>query len=182
MELFLYLFLILDGLYGFLFLTLQHFIVVTELRAFLERYLFLLSLKGNPFPELLLEFNLICLGLLDSHRFGTCIFILAYLTLELIYLLLELSFVGYVLVHLLLLLHVDTDTEKLVRVGLGLLYLHLQCFIAGLQKLLCLVELPDPILTELITLEEQIVHTLEIEVLSLLSVAHISEPSHLFRR
>ena len=94
MELFVYLFLILDGLYGFLFLTFQHFIVVTELRALLERYYFLLSLKGNPFPELLLELNFICLGLLDSHRFGTCIFILAYLTLELIYLLLLLTIVS----------------------------------------------------------------------------------------
>ena len=179
---FLYLFLILDSLYGFLFLTFQHFIVVTELRALLERYCFLLSLKGNPFPEQLLELNLICLGLLDSYRFSTSIFILAHLGIEYLYLLHEHFLVGYVLVHLLLLLHVDTRTEKLVRVGLGLLYLLFPCFIAGLQKPLCLVELPDPILAELITLEEQIVHTLEIEVLSLLSIAHISEPSHLFRR
>jgi hypothetical protein len=97
-----YLFLILDGLYGFLFLTFQHFIVVTELRALLERYYTLLSLKGNPFPELLLELNLICLGLLDSHRFGTCIFILAYLTLELIYLLLLLAIVSLRLLQQLL--------------------------------------------------------------------------------
>ena len=97
-----YLFLILDGLYGFLFLTFQHFIVVTELRVLLERYYFLLSLKGNPFPELLLELNLICLGLLDSHRFGTCIFILAYLTLELIYLLLLLAIVSLRLLQQLL--------------------------------------------------------------------------------
>jgi hypothetical protein len=55
-------------------------------------------------------------------------------------------------------------------------------FVRVLQPLLSFVELPDPIFAELITLEEQIVHTLEIEVLGLLSVAHISEPSHLFRR
>ena len=97
-----YLFLILDSLYDFLFLTFQHFIVATELRALLERYYFLLSLKGNPFPELLLELNLICLGLLDSHRFGTCIFILAYLTLELIYLLLLLAIVSLRLLQQLL--------------------------------------------------------------------------------
>ena len=97
-----YLFLILDSIYGFLFLTFQHFIVVTELRALLECYCFLLSLKGNPFPELLLELNLICLGLLDSHRFGTCIFILAYLTLELIYLLLLLTIVSLRLLQQLL--------------------------------------------------------------------------------
>ena len=97
-----YLFLILDGLNGFNFLTFQHFIVVTEVRALLERYYFLLSLKGNPFPELLLELNLICLGLLDSHRFGTCIFILAYLTLELIYLLLLLAIVSLRLLQQLL--------------------------------------------------------------------------------
>ena len=134
-----YLFLILDGLYGFLFLTFQHFIVVKELRALLERYYFLLSLKGNPFPELLLELNLICLGLLVSHRFGTCIFVLAHLGLEHLYLLLELNLVGYVLVHLLLLLYVDTRTEKLVRDGLGMLYLLLPCSIAGLQPLLSFV-------------------------------------------
>ena len=134
-----YLFLILDSIYGFLFLTFQHFIVVTELRALLECYCFLLSLKGNPFPELLLELNLICLGLLDSHRFGTCIFVLAHLCLEHLYLLLELNLVGYVLVHLLLLLYVDTRTEKLVRDGLGMLYLLLPCSIAGLQPLLSFV-------------------------------------------
>ena len=149
-----YLFLILDSLYGFLFLTFQHFIVVTELRAFLVCYCFLLSLKGNPFPELLLELNFICLGLLDSYRFGTSIFILAHLGPEHLYLLHELNLVGYVLVHLLLLLHVDTRTEKLIRVSLGLLYLLLPCFIAGLQKLLCLVELLDPVFAELIALIE----------------------------
>ena len=134
-----YLFLILESIYGFLFLFFQHFIVVTEVRALLERYYFLLSLKGNPFPELLLELNLICLGLLDSHRFGTCIFVLAHLCLEHLYLLLELNLVGYVLVHLLLLLYVDTRTEKLVRDGLGMLYLLLPCSIAGLQPLLSFV-------------------------------------------
>ena len=97
-----HLFLLLDGLYGFLFLTLQHFIVVTELRAFLERYSFPSCLNGDPFPELLLEFNLLCLGLLDSHRFGTSIFILAYLTLELIYLLLLLTNVSLRLLQQLL--------------------------------------------------------------------------------
>ena len=82
-----HLFLLLDGLYGFLFLTQQHFIVITELRALLKRYCFLLSLKGNSFPELLLELNLLCLGLLDGHAFGSNFLILAYFNLELIYLL-----------------------------------------------------------------------------------------------
>ena len=89
-----YLFLILDSIYGFLFLTFQHFIVVTELRALLECYCFLLSLKGNPFPKLLLELNLICLGLLDDHTFDSDLLILAYFDLELIYLLLLLNIVS----------------------------------------------------------------------------------------
>ena len=98
-----YLFLILDSIYGFLFLTFQHFIVVTELRALLERFCFLLSLKGNPFPELLLEFNLICLGLLDGHTFGSDLLILAYFDLKLIYLLLLLNVVSLgLLQHLLI--------------------------------------------------------------------------------
>ena len=149
-----YFFLILESIYGFLFLFFQHFIVVTELRALLERYCFLISLKGNPFPELLLEFNLLCLGLLDGHAFGSSLLVLVHLSLEHLYLLLELNLVGYVLVHLLLLLHVNTGIEKLVRVGLGLLYLLLPCFVAGLQKLLCLVELLDPVFAELIALVE----------------------------
>ena len=134
-----YLFLILESIYGFLFLFFQHFIVVTELRALLERYCFLISLKGNPFPELLLEFNLLSLGLLNGHAFGTGLLELAHLGLEFLYLLIVLSLVGYVLVHLLLLLNVDSGTEKLVRDGLGMLYLLLPCSIAGLQPLLSFV-------------------------------------------
>ena len=54
-------------------------------------------------------------------------------------------------------------------------------FVRVLQPLLSFVELPDPIFAELIILEQQVVQALEIEVLGLLSVAHISEYSHLFR-
>ena len=111
-------------------------------------------MNGDPFLELLLELGLLSLGLLDGHTFGASLLKLAHLGLELLYLLLVLSLVGYVLVHLLLLLHVDTGTEKLVRDGPSLFYLLLPCFIAGLQKLLCLVELLDPVFAELIALIE----------------------------
>ena len=176
-----YLFLILESIYGFLFLFFQHFIVVTELRALLERYCFLISLKGNPFPELLLEFNLLCLGLLDGHAFGSSLLVLVHLGLEHLYLLLELNLVGYVLVHLLLLLHVDTGTEKLVRVGLGLLYLLVPLSVAGLQPLLDPIELRDPLLAEQMALGQQVVQALEVEVLAPLAIAELTEPLLLHR-
>ena len=82
---------------------------------------------------------------------------------------------------MLLLLHVDTGIEKLVRVGLGLLYLLLPRFIGGLQPHLYPVELRDPFLAELITLGQQVVQALEVEVLASLAIAEFTEPSLLHR-
>ena len=156
-------------------LRLQPFFGFPESRASLERQHFLSFLKGDLFFQLLLEFCLLGLGLLDGHRLGAGLLKLVHLGLEFVYLLRVLNFVGYVLVHLLLLLHVDTGTEKLVRVGLCLLYLLLPRFIGGLQPLLYPVELRDPLLAELIALSQQVVQALEVEVLALLVIAEIPE-------
>ena len=138
-------------------------------------------MKGDPFLELLLELGLLGLGLLDGHAFGAGLLELAHPGLELLYLLILLSLVGDVLAHLLLLFHVDTGTEKMVRVGLGLLYLLVPCSIAGLQPLLYPVELFDALLAELMALGQQVVQALEVEVLASLAIAEFTEPSLLHR-